>query len=127
MEKKMCILYDNRACDNCGECNMCDLDPKKVCDSCGACLDMDDDYNTLDVDLTFEGGDDPEMLSFEELFPDEAFGGDRAWDEDEEAEDSNYEDYDDFDERDGFYEAEDFDYDDEDDLSRDFGDLFGKR
>ncbi|MBE7022859.1 MAG: hypothetical protein E7412_00145 [Ruminococcaceae bacterium] len=131
MEKKMCILYDNRICDNCGECNMCDLDPKKVCDSCGACLETDEDYNTLDVDLVYENADDPEMLSFEELFPDEAFGGDRNWD-DEEDEDENviedYDDYDgDFDNNDGFYDENEFySEDDEDDLRRDFGDFFGR-
>ncbi len=129
MENKKCILYDNKICDNCGECNMCDLDPKKVCDSCGICLDMDDDYNTLDIDLAMEESDDPEMLSFEELFPDEAFGGDRSgWDDDDDY-DEEYDD--DFDDRDGFYEDEDFEYDeeiedDEDDLRRDFGDFFGR-
>lgn len=124
MDKKKCILYDNRMCDNCGECNMCDLDPKKVCDSCGACLDMDDDYNTLDIDLVMEDNDDPEMLSYEELFPDEAFGGDRSgWDDEDE------DDYEDFDDADGFCDDEDFGYDetdDEDDLRRDFGDFFGR-
>lgn len=121
MKEKNCILYDNKICDNCGECNMCDLDPKKVCDSCGACLDMDDDYKTLDVDLTLEDSDDPEMLSFEELFPDEAFGGDRNWDDED---DEEYDD--DFDDEDNFYEDEDLDYQDEDDdgLRRDFGELF---
>lgn len=129
MEKKKCFLYDNKICDNCGECNMCDLDPKKVCDSCGACLDMDDEYNTLDIDLVMEETDDPEMLSFEEMFPDEAFGGDRSgWYDDD---DEEYDEYDDFDDRDGFYEDEDFEYDDEieddeDDLRRDFGDFFGR-
>lgn len=124
MEQKKCILYDNKLCDNCGECNMCDLDPKKVCDSCGACLDMDDDYNTLDVDLVMEEGGDPETLSFEELFPDEAFGGDRdGWyDDDEDVEDEGYDDLDDFDSSDGFYDDEA----DEDDLRRDFGDFFGR-
>ncbi len=124
MEKKKCILYDNRMCDNCGECNMCDLDPKKVCDSCGACLDMDDDYNTLDIDLVMEDNDEPELLSYEELFPDEAFGGDRkGWDDEDE------DDYEDYDDADGFYDDEDFDYDEadeEDDLRRDFGDFFGR-
>lgn len=121
MEKKQCILYDGKTCDNCGECNMCDLDPKKVCDSCGACLDMDDDYNTIDVDLTLEESNDPEMLSFEELFPDEAFGGDRNWDDEE---DEEYDD--DFDDEDNFYDDEDLDYQDEEDdnLKSDFGEFF---
>lgn len=129
MEKKLCILYDNKTCDNCGECNMCDLDPKKVCDSCGACLEMDDEYSTVDVDLTFEGSDEPEMLSFEEMFPDEAFGGDRNWDDDED-DDEDFGDYDDFDDCDNFYCDEEFDHydgeaEDNDDLRSDFGELFG--
>ncbi len=129
MEKKKCILYDNKLCDNCGECNMCDLDPKKVCDSCGICLDMDDDYNTLDIDLVMEENDDPEMLSFEEMFPDEAFGGDREGWYDEDEDEDDFDNYDDFDDRDGFYEDEDFEdgEDDDDDLRRDFGDFFGRR
>lgn len=129
MEKKMCILYDNRICDNCGECNMCDLDPKKVCDSCGACLETEEDYNTLDVDLAYENEEEPEMFSFEELFPDEAFGGDRDWNDDEEDEfdDEDYDmDQEDFDNSDGFYDEDDFYSDDEDDLRRDFGDFFGR-
>jgi hypothetical protein len=40
---KMCILEDNKVCNNCGECDLCDLDPKKKCDNCGKCLDA---YNT---------------------------------------------------------------------------------
>ena len=43
MERKMCILEDNKVCDNCGDCNKCDLDPNKICDNCGKCLD---EYNT---------------------------------------------------------------------------------
>jgi hypothetical protein len=38
-----CVLYDNKICDGCGECEMCDLDPNKVCDNCGKCLDIRDD------------------------------------------------------------------------------------
>ena len=133
MEKKKCLLYDNKMCDNCGECNMCDLDPKKVCDSCGACLDMDDDYNTLDIDLVMEETDDPELLSFEEMFPDEAFGGDRSGWYDEDDDDESDDDYtDEYDVDGNFYYDEDYDndeYDDEendDDLKRDFGDFFGR-
>ncbi|MBQ9790678.1 MAG: hypothetical protein IJW24_03685 [Clostridia bacterium] len=40
---KMCVLEDNKICNNCGECDMCDLDPKKRCDNCGKCLD---EFNT---------------------------------------------------------------------------------
>ncbi len=116
MKEKNCILYDNKICDNCGECNMCDLDPKKVCDSCGVCLEMDDDYKTFDVDLAYED-DAPETLSFEELFPDKAFGGDG--DDDFEDENEDYDSFDDYDDYDDEFE------DDEDDgMRRDFGELF---
>lgn len=109
---------------------MCDLDPKKVCDSCGACLDMDDDYNTLDIDLVMEENDDPEMLSFEEMFPDDAFGGDREGWYDEDDDDFDEEDvfYDDGYESDEGYDREyEEDYaEEDDDLRRDFGDFFGR-
>jgi hypothetical protein len=38
-----CVLYDDKICDGCGECDMCDLDPNKICDNCGKCLDIRDD------------------------------------------------------------------------------------
>jgi hypothetical protein len=38
-----CVLYDNKICDGCGECDICDLDPNKICDNCGKCLDIRDD------------------------------------------------------------------------------------
>ncbi len=106
--KKECILYD-RECINCGECDMCDLNPKKVCDNCGICIDMDDDYSTVDVDLTFDETGEPELLSYEELFPEKAFIGE------------------DFSEDDDFYENEEIeDYcEDDNDLQSDFGEFFG--
>lgn len=115
--KKECVLYD-RECINCGECDICDLDPKKKCDNCGKCLEADDDYNTFDVDLTLEENEDPEMLSYEELFPEKAFIGENDFDSDDDFED------DDFDDRDNFYEDEDFDIEDDGDLRQDFGELF---
>lgn len=38
---KKCILYDDRICNDCGECLLCDLDPKKLCDNCGKCIEGD--------------------------------------------------------------------------------------
>jgi hypothetical protein len=38
-----CVLYDDKICDGCGECDICDLDPNKICDNCGKCLDIRDD------------------------------------------------------------------------------------
>ena len=40
---KKCVLYDDKICDNCGECMRCDLDPNKLCDNCGKCLAKKDD------------------------------------------------------------------------------------
>lgn len=125
--KKECVLYD-RDCINCGECDVCDLDPKKKCDNCGACLEMDDEYSTVDVDLSFEDEGEPELLSYEELFPEKAFIGEKAEDEDDEFYDQDFEeDYgDEFDgvEFDDYDDLDEFS-DDDNDLENDFGDLFG--
>ena len=125
--KKECVLYD-RDCINCGECDICDLDPKKKCDNCGACLEMDDEYSTVDVDLSFEDESEPELLSYEELFPEKAFIGEKAEDEDDEFYDQDFEeDYgDEFDgvEFDDYDDLDEFS-DDDNDLENDFGDLFG--
>ncbi len=123
--KKECVLYD-RLCISCGECDICDIDPKKKCDNCGACLEMDDDYTTVDVDLSFENNNEPELLSYEELFPEKAFIGEKAEDEDDIFYDQDFEE--DF--GDSFDGVEFDDYDDEfsdedDDLENDFGELFG--
>ena len=118
--EKDCILYD-RKCINCGECDMCDLNPKKKCDNCGTCLEMDDDYKTVDVDLMLEETDEPELLSYEELFPEKAFIGEKA-NEDDEFIDEDI-DYDTLDEE--FDDYDDYDDYDDDDLSGDFGELFG--
>ena len=40
---KKCILYDDRICNDCGECQRCDLDPSKICDNCGKCLVKNDE------------------------------------------------------------------------------------
>ena len=39
----MCVLEDDKKCNECGECDRCDLDPSKICDNCGACIS---EYNT---------------------------------------------------------------------------------
>lgn len=46
---KICILEDDKLCDDCCECYVCDLDPKKICDSCGKCLETAD-YRGIIVD-----------------------------------------------------------------------------
>ena len=40
MERKMCVLDDEKECDGCLECEVCDLDPNKICDNCGKCLNI---------------------------------------------------------------------------------------
>jgi len=125
--KKECVLYD-RDCINCGECDVCDLDPKKKCDNCGACLEMDDEYSTVDVDLSFEDESEPELLSYEELFPEKAFIGEKAEDEDDEFYDQDFEE--DYGDEFGGVEFDDYDdldefSDDDNDLENDSGDLFG--
>lgn len=109
--KKECVLYD-RECIECGECDVCDLDPKKKCDNCGRCIDLGNDYNTVDVDLTVENGGEPlnyhydgEPVEEAEAFEEESFSED------------------DFD--DGLDYDEAFE-DDDDDLGLDFGELFGE-
>ncbi|MBQ8425651.1 MAG: hypothetical protein IJX17_06480 [Clostridia bacterium] len=38
-ENGMCVLEDDKFCNDCGECDRCDIDPTKICDNCGKCLD----------------------------------------------------------------------------------------
>lgn len=46
MEKKrMCLLDENKVCDDCGECDRCDLDPNKICDNCCKCIAIEDEGN----------------------------------------------------------------------------------
>lgn len=42
-DPKVCVLDDNKICDDCGECNRCDLDPEKICDNCCRCIAMEDE------------------------------------------------------------------------------------
>lgn len=48
---KMCILDEEKLCNNCGACDLCDLDETKYCDNCGKCLKMsDEDFYTIEID-----------------------------------------------------------------------------
>ncbi len=51
----ICILEENKICDNCCDCFVCDLDPNKTCDNCAKCLDTPD-YKAIIIDdiLTLE-------------------------------------------------------------------------
>ena len=55
---KECVLYDNRVCVGCGECDVCDLDPKKVCDNCEKCIYSGADFLAIEIDEVFESEDE---------------------------------------------------------------------
>ncbi len=54
---KMCVLDENKVCDDCGECSRCDLDPNKICDSCGKCLETGADSRAIYIDGVVLDGD----------------------------------------------------------------------
>lgn len=66
MDKK-CILYDDRVCNGCGECDRCDLDPSKLCDSCGKCLGVDTDAEFRSVKIKSDASKNFENETFNEF------------------------------------------------------------
>lgn len=52
MERKMCVLDEEKECDGCLECEICDLDPNKICDNCGKCLDIKE-YAAIRIDKLY--------------------------------------------------------------------------
>lgn len=68
----MCVLEDNKKCNNCGECDRCDLDPSKICDNCGACIS---EYNTnekgfveIPIDKIDMTGGEPSLEDFYKMY-----------------------------------------------------------
>lgn len=51
MSYKKCVLFDDKECDNCGECDICDLDRNKKCDNCGKCIDYDESMEYAKIDI----------------------------------------------------------------------------
>lgn len=47
---KMCVLEDNKICNECGDCSYCDLNPFKQCTNCGRCIDSGEEYRELKID-----------------------------------------------------------------------------
>lgn len=45
---KICILEEDKICDNCCECFICKLNPTKICDNCAKCLELAD-YNIIPI------------------------------------------------------------------------------
>lgn len=48
--KTMCMLEENKICDDCLECNKCDLDPNKICNNCAKCIVTKDSYRSIVID-----------------------------------------------------------------------------
>lgn len=59
MPQKNCEIYEDKICDNCGDCEICDLDPNKKCDNCGKCIEGFD-YTGIQVDDLVMDFDDKE-------------------------------------------------------------------
>lgn len=55
-EKRVCVLDDNKLCDDCGQCSLCDLDPTKICDNCMKCVQTGADYNAIEIDEIIDDG-----------------------------------------------------------------------
>ena len=49
-ERRMCVLEDEKICDDCGQCSLCDLDPTKICDNCMKCIHSGAEYNAIEID-----------------------------------------------------------------------------
>ena len=56
MTERMCVLVDNKICDDCGQCNLCDLDPTKICDNCMKCIHTGAAYNAIEIDEIIDDG-----------------------------------------------------------------------
>jgi len=48
-KQKACLLYDDKICDGCGECDRCDLDPEKICDNCMKCMGDAVDFRAVTI------------------------------------------------------------------------------
>ena len=57
---KICVLNENKICDECGECQRCDLDPNKICDNCMKCVSSGADYTAIEIDEIIEDGQSSE-------------------------------------------------------------------
>lgn len=61
MERRKCVLDEERFCVDCGECARCDLDPAKLCDNCMRCVPKSGaDYLKIEIDEVFESEDAPD-------------------------------------------------------------------
>ena len=49
-ETKICVLNDEKICDDCGECDKCELDSSKICDNCMKCVFTGADYRAIEIE-----------------------------------------------------------------------------
>ena len=68
----MCVLEDDKKCNDCGECDRGDLDPSKIWDNCGACIS---EYNTnekgfieIPIDRIDMSGAEPSLEDFYKMY-----------------------------------------------------------
>jgi len=57
VERKRCIIDDEKYCDECGQCQICDLDPNKTCDNCMKCIHTGAACNAIEIDEILETED----------------------------------------------------------------------
>ena len=64
---KACVLYPNRSCTECGECeDRCQLNPNKICDNCFKCLENDAEFAEIKIsDILMETDEDAFYVSKE--------------------------------------------------------------
>ena len=59
---RICVLDENKICDDCGQCSLCDLDPNKICDNCMKCLKTGADYTAIEIDDIISDGTGAELF-----------------------------------------------------------------
>ena len=47
---KICILDEQKICNQCGECDMCDIEDGKKCDNCGKCIGLNADSRAIEIE-----------------------------------------------------------------------------
>lgn len=50
MKGDICILDENKICNDCGDCDYCDLDADKICDNCGKCIETTEKFAKIKID-----------------------------------------------------------------------------
>lgn len=73
--EKYCILDEERACVDCGDCMACDIDPEKRCDNCMQCVKKSSaDYLAIEIDEVIASVSDDEANQFEKTISPQTTG-----------------------------------------------------